>query len=54
MNSALCQKILKENVWPSVCNLRLKRTWIMQQHNDPKHNSKFTSEWLKKNKIKVL
>ncbi len=26
----------------------------MQQDNDLKHNSKSTSEWLKKNKIKVL
>ncbi len=31
MNSALYQKILKENVRPSVCDLKLKRTWIMQQ-----------------------
>ncbi len=54
MNSALYQKILKENVRPSVCDLKLKRTWVMQQNNDPKHTSKFTSEWLKKNKIKVL
>ncbi len=45
MNSALYQKI---------CDLKLKRTWVMQQNNDPKHTSKFTSEWLKKNKIKVL
>ncbi len=54
MNSALYQKILKENVRPSVCDLKLKRTWVMQQDNDPKHTSMPTSEWLKKNKIKVL
>ncbi len=36
----------------SVCDL--KRTWVMQQDNDLKHTSKSTSEWLKKNKIKVL
>ncbi len=49
MNSALYQKILKENVRPSVCDLKLKRTWVMLQDNDPKHTSKSTSEWLKKN-----
>ncbi len=54
MNSAIYQKILKENVRPSVCDLKLKCTWVMQQDNDPKHTSKSTSEWLKKNKIKVL
>ncbi len=50
MNSAIYQKILKENVRPSVCDLKLKHTWVMQQDNDPKHISKSTSEWLKKNK----
>ncbi len=54
MNSALYQKILKENVQPSVCDIKLKHTWVMQQDNNPKHTSKSTSEWLKKNKIKVL
>ncbi len=43
MNSALYQKILKENVRPSVCDLKLKHTWVMQQDNDPKHTSKSTS-----------
>ncbi|KAK3544300.1 hypothetical protein QTP86_009137 [Hemibagrus guttatus] len=54
MNSAVYQKILKENVRPSVCDLKLKRTWVLQQDNDPKHTSKSTSEWLKKNKMKAL
>ncbi len=54
MNSALYQKILKENLRLSVCDLKLEHTWVMQQDNDPKHTSKSTSEWLKKNKIKVL
>ncbi|KAK3556280.1 hypothetical protein QTP70_007059 [Hemibagrus guttatus] len=45
---------VKENVRPSVCDLKLKRTWVLQQDNDPKHTSKSTSEWLKKNKMKTL
>ncbi len=52
MNSALYQKILKVNVWPSVCGLKLMCTWVMQQDNDPKHTSKSTSEWLKKTKLR--
>lgn len=35
-NSALYQKILNENVRMSVCELKLKRTWIMKQDNDLK------------------
>ncbi len=31
MNSALYQKILKENVRSSVCDLKLKRTWVMHR-----------------------
>ncbi|KAK3556981.1 hypothetical protein QTP70_022323 [Hemibagrus guttatus] len=54
MNSAVYLKILKENVRPSVFDLKLKRTWFLQQDNDPKHTSKSTSEWLKKNKMKTL
>ncbi len=54
MNSAVYQKILKDNVRPSVRDLKMKRTWVLQQDNDPKHTSKSTSEWLKKNKMKTL
>jgi len=49
MNSALYQKILKENVRLSVCDLKLKQTWLMQQDNHPKHTRKSTYKWLKKN-----
>ncbi|XP_054617690.1 3-keto-steroid reductase isoform X2 [Dunckerocampus dactyliophorus] len=54
MKPSVYQKILKENVQPSVCGLKLKPTWLLQQDNDPKHTSKSTSEWLKKNKMKTL
>ncbi|KAK1795029.1 hypothetical protein P4O66_010218 [Electrophorus voltai] len=33
---------------------KTKHTWVLLQDNDPKHTSKYTSEWLKKNKIKTL
>ncbi len=49
MNPALYQKILKKNVRPSVCDLKLKHTWILQQDYDLKLTSKSTSECLKKN-----
>uniref|UniRef100_A0A8C4TBF5 Transposase n=1 Tax=Erpetoichthys calabaricus TaxID=27687 RepID=A0A8C4TBF5_ERPCA len=54
MNSELYQRILKENVRTSVQELNLKRRWVMQQDNDPKHTSRSTKEWLKKNKVNVL
>ncbi|KAG2456946.1 TCB1 transposase, partial [Polypterus senegalus] len=54
MNSTVYQKILKENVRPSVHQFKLKRSWVLQQDNDPKPTSKSTSEWLMKNKMKTL
>ncbi|KAK3509142.1 hypothetical protein QTP70_020254, partial [Hemibagrus guttatus] len=54
MNSAVYQKILKENVRPSVCDLKLKCNWVLQLDNVPKHTSKSSPEWLKKNKMKTL
>ncbi|KAG2465365.1 TCB1 transposase, partial [Polypterus senegalus] len=54
MNSELYQRILKENVRTSVHELNLKRRWVMQQDNDPKHTSRSTKEWPQKNKFNVL
>ena len=53
-NYAVYQKILDENVQPSVRDRKLKKPWVLQQDDDPKHTSKSTSEWLKKNKMKTL
>ena len=38
------QDILQENVRLSVRQLKLKRRWVMQQDNDPKHISKSSTE----------
>ncbi len=54
MNSEIYQKILTENVQSLFCDLKLKRTWVMHQDNEPKQTSKSSSDWLKKNQIKVL
>lgn len=54
MNSKVYQDVLQENLRPSVRQLKLKRGWMLQQDNDPKHRSKSTSEWFQKNKIHVL
>uniref|UniRef100_A0AAR2JEE5 Amino acid transporter transmembrane domain-containing protein n=1 Tax=Pygocentrus nattereri TaxID=42514 RepID=A0AAR2JEE5_PYGNA len=51
MNSELYQRILKENVRTSVHELNLKRRWVMQQDNNPKHTSRSTKEWLKQIKV---
>lgn len=54
MNAAHYQEILRQGLLPSVKKLKMKRGWILQQDNDPKHTAKSTEEWFTKNKIKVL
>jgi hypothetical protein len=54
MNSQVYEDILQENVRLSVCQLKLKRSWVMQQDNDPKHRNKSTTEWLQQKKIGLL
>ena len=54
MNSQVYQEILAENVGPSVRQLGLKRSWVFQQDNDPKHTSVSTKSWMKKMKYKLL
>lgn len=40
MNLSLSQKFLKENVRPSVHDLALKSTSVLQQDKHPKHSNK--------------
>jgi hypothetical protein len=34
----------------AVRQLKLNRSWVMQQNNDPKHPCKSTTEWLQQKK----
>jgi hypothetical protein len=54
MNSQVYQDILQENVRLPVRHLKLNRSWVMQQDNDPKYRSKSTTEWLQQKKIPLL
>lgn len=54
MNSSKYQSVLAQNLWPSVRKLKMKRNFIFQQGNDPKHTSKSTKEWLHWNKCEAL
>ena len=51
LNSQVYQDILQENVRLSVRQLKLNRSWVMQQDNDPKHRSKSSTEWFQQKKI---
>jgi len=47
-------QILENNVQVSVTKLKLRRGWIFQQDNDPKHCSKSTKAFMQRNKYNVL
>lgn len=42
------QVVLEENVWPSVCKVKPKCNWAMQQETFPKQRSVLSSEMFKK------
>lgn len=54
MDSTKYQQILEANVLKSVRTLKLKRGWIFQQDNGPKHTSKSTMKYLQERRRKVL
>ncbi|KAJ4949555.1 hypothetical protein JOQ06_021065 [Pogonophryne albipinna] len=54
MNGAMYREILSDNLLPSARALKMKRGWVFQHDNDPKHTTRATKEWLRKKHFKVL
>ena len=46
--------ILKQHLKISVRKLKLRRKWVFQMDNDPKHTSKVVAKWLKDNNVSVF
>ncbi|CAJ0967656.1 unnamed protein product [Ranitomeya imitator] len=54
MNGAMYREILSASLLPSAGALKMKRGWVFQHDNDPKHTARATKEWLRKKHFKVL
>ncbi|KAK3521948.1 hypothetical protein QTP70_020049 [Hemibagrus guttatus] len=54
MIGAMYREILSKNLLPSARALKMKRGWVFQHDNDPKHTTLATKEWLRKKHFKVL
>ncbi|KAJ4945664.1 hypothetical protein JOQ06_023345 [Pogonophryne albipinna] len=54
MNGAMYREILSDNLLPSARALKMKRGWVFQHDNDPKHTARATKEWLRKKHFKVV
>ncbi|KAK3535885.1 hypothetical protein QTP70_021184 [Hemibagrus guttatus] len=54
MNGAMYREILSKNLLPSARALKMKRGWVFQHDNDPKHTTWAMKEWLRKKHFKVL
>ncbi len=52
MNSSIYQSILAQNLQASARKLKMKRNFMFQHDNNPKHTSKSTKEWLHQKMIK--
>ncbi|KAK3561480.1 hypothetical protein QTP86_003902 [Hemibagrus guttatus] len=54
MNGAMYREILSKNLLPSARTSKMKRGWVFQHDNDPKHTARATKVWLRKKHFKVL
>ncbi|KAK3540298.1 hypothetical protein QTP70_029605 [Hemibagrus guttatus] len=53
MNGAMYREILSKNLLPSARALKMKRGWVFQHDNDPKHTARAMKEWLRKKHFKL-
>lgn len=54
MDAAKYIQILEENLRPSARQLKLGRSFLFQQDNDPKHSAKTTTKWFQDKKVNVF
>ncbi|KAK3517343.1 hypothetical protein QTP70_004487 [Hemibagrus guttatus] len=54
MNGAMYREILSKNLLPPARALKMKRGWVFQHDNDPKHTARASKEWLRKKHFKVM
>lgn len=54
MDRYLYKRIIAENLEPSKLKLALPDDFLFQQDNDPKHKSKYVTEYFENNDIKVM
>ncbi|KAI4877039.1 hypothetical protein NFI96_033528, partial [Prochilodus magdalenae] len=54
INGYMYCEILCANLLPSARAMKMKRGWVFQHDNDPKHTARATKEWLRKKHFKVL
>lgn len=54
MDGAMYRNILDKNLFASAKSLKMKRGWVFQQDNDPKHTANDTKKWFENKKIKLL
>ncbi len=54
MGPCIVRLLESENLLPSARALKMKRGWVFQHDNDPKHTARATKEWLHKKHFKVL
>ncbi|KAJ4940165.1 hypothetical protein JOQ06_026474, partial [Pogonophryne albipinna] len=54
MNGAMYREILSDKLLPSARALKMKRGWVFQHDNDPKHTARAMKEWLRKKHFKLV
>ena len=51
MTREVCRDILQRNLFESVKKLNLRRNWVLQHDNDPKHRPHIVTKWLDEKRV---